>query len=80
LAKPVKDGPYGRCVYHCDNDVVDHQVVDIEFEGGQTAAFTMTAFTKPALQRQTSIFGTHGEIFCDGDHIEVFDFLTEKSV
>lgn len=37
----LRASPYGRCVYHCDNDVVDHQVIAMEFEGGATCAFTM---------------------------------------
>jgi len=41
LLKALQEGPYGRCVYHCDNDVVDHQVVAIEFEGGITTTLTM---------------------------------------
>ena len=40
LLAAFQDGPYGRCVYHCDNDVVDHQIVQIEYEGGISASFT----------------------------------------
>lgn len=74
----LRDGPYGRCVYACDNDVVDHQVVSVEFAGGVTAAFTMTAFAAPA-PRRTQLFGTRGSIDGDGRRITVFDFLTQAT-
>jgi len=74
----LESGPYGRCVYECDNDVVDNQVVNMLFSGGQTATFTMTAFNK-AAHRKTRIFGTRGEIYGDGQMIEVFDFLTDQT-
>jgi predicted dehydrogenase len=41
LLQALQEGQYGRCVYHCENDVVDHQVVAMEFEGGITATLTM---------------------------------------
>lgn len=37
----LKSGPYGRCVYHCDNDVVDHQVVTMELASGASVAMVM---------------------------------------
>ncbi|MBB5080603.1 Gfo/Idh/MocA family protein [Nonomuraea endophytica] len=74
----LRTGPYGRCVYACDNDVVDHQVVNMEFEGGASAAFTMTAFT-PQQHRQTRIFGTHGSIEGDGVLLKVTDFVTGET-
>ena len=37
----LRSGPYGRCVYHCDNDVVDHQVVSMAFPSGVTSTLTM---------------------------------------
>ncbi len=77
ITKALRSGPYGRCVYACDNDVVDHQVVNMIFEDGATAAFTMTAFNMHS-GRMTRIFGTKGVVDGDGSHIKVGDFLTEK--
>lgn len=76
VVKALEEGPYGLCVYNSDNDVVDHQVVNIEYEGGVTAAFTMTAFT-PGMARKTRICGTLGYIDTDFERIDVFDYLTE---
>jgi predicted dehydrogenase len=78
VAAALAEGPYGRCVYHCDNDVVDHQVVSLEFDGGTTASFTLAAFT-PLENRRTKIFGTRGQLTGDGRHIEVYDFLSERT-
>lgn len=39
--KALREGPWGKCVYHCDNDVPDHQVVNILFENGVTATMTV---------------------------------------
>lgn len=63
----LKDGPYGRCVYRCDNDVVDHQVVNFLFDNDITVAFTMSAFTNE-VSRTFKIMGTTGEI--RGDHFK----------
>ena len=59
--KALEEGPYGRCVYHCDNDVVDRQVVNMEFENGGVATFTMTGLSSDFC-RQLKIFGTKGQI------------------
>lgn len=74
----LREGPYGRCVYACDNDVLDHQVVTMQFEGGRTASFTLAAFTE-AGPRRTTLFGTRGELHCDGRTIRVHDFLHDAT-
>jgi len=71
----LREGPYGRCVYDCDNDVVDNQVVAMQYASGLTATFTMTAFT-PMQRRQTRLFGSHGSIDGDGRFLRVTDFRT----
>ena len=41
----LKTGPYGKCVFDCDNDVTDHQTVNMMFENGATANMTMNGFS-----------------------------------
>lgn len=64
LKAAIKDGPYGRCVFYCDNNVVDHQMVQMVFENGVKASFTMMAFSSDD-GRKVSFFGTLGEIKLD---------------
>jgi len=60
-AESLKSSPYGRCVWRCDNDVVDHQSLVIEFEDGSTATHNMVGGSaRPS--RSIHILGTHGEI------------------
>ena len=55
------DNPYGRCVWKCDNDVVDHQSVAIEFADGVSATLNMIGGSaKPT--RSLHLVGTKGEI------------------
>ncbi|MBE7011676.1 MAG: Gfo/Idh/MocA family oxidoreductase [Ruminococcaceae bacterium] len=78
VLEALKRGPYGKCVYACDNDVVDHQVVNLEFEDGCTVSLTMNAFNKGG--RYTRIFGTKGEIYADMEEgtIDIYSFATKE--
>ena len=81
VMEALQSGPYGRCVYRCDNDVVDHQVVNLELEDGVTINFTMCAFTKECA-RQIRIMGTKAEIIGDMEKntIEVLPFVGKKEL
>lgn len=61
LAVALHDGPYGRCVYHCDNDVADHQVVSLRFANEVVANLTVSGFTRENT-RTIHLMGSHGEI------------------
>ena len=69
VLKALQETDYGLCVFHANNDVVDHQVVNMEFEGGATVSFTMNAFN--AGGRYTRIFGTKGELFANASDPQI---------
>ncbi|XP_076042017.1 putative oxidoreductase YteT [Oratosquilla oratoria] len=82
LEEALQKGPYGKCVYDTDNDVCDNQVVNFEFENGATCALSMVAHTEMARGRQTTIYGSHGQLSWDGTMktpIRQFDFLTQEA-
>ena len=70
---------YGTCVFQSDNDVVDHQTVNLEYEDGATVSFTMSAFNKGG--RRIRIMGTKGEIEADmgWDYVNLYDFQTMET-
>ena len=59
-----KNNRFARCVYKCDNDVVDHQVTNLLFDDGVTAQLTMTAFSAE-ITRVIKVHLTKGEIVGD---------------
>ena len=61
LLESITTSPYGRCVFACDNDVVDNQTVIMQFENGVTATLKMEAFVKQG-GRDIRFFGTDGEL------------------
>jgi hypothetical protein len=71
------NGPYGRCVYRCDNNVNDHQILSMQFEKDITATFNMEAFTN-YHGRRTRIMGSMGCIVGDENVLTIADFRTDK--
>lgn len=78
VTKALMTGPYGLCVYEAGSDVVDHQVVNIEYVDGSTASISMVAFTEAECARRTVIQGTKGELVGDMKNFTVFDFTTRQ--
>lgn len=80
IVAALTNGPYGRCVYQTDNNVVDHQVVNMEFRNGATAMFSMCGFTHDNT-RIVQIMGTKGDIRGDmlTSSFTVNEFVTKQS-
>ncbi len=79
VAKALRTNDYGLCVYRAGNNVVDHQVVNIQFEGGVQAQLNMNAFNKGG--RFIRIFGTKGELtaYMNKTEIEVYTFADRQT-
>ncbi|MCD7774472.1 MAG: gfo/Idh/MocA family oxidoreductase, partial [Clostridiales bacterium] len=85
--------PYGKCAYKCDNNVVDHQTVTVQFENGATGSHNMTGGCAYS-QRIITIIGSLGEIrgvfedqkftvsyinpTADGDHTDEITDISDK--
>ncbi len=78
ILENLKKGPYGRCVYQCDNDVVDHQVVELEFAGGVTASLSMEGHTSYA-GRRVRVMGSEGDLVGDESDLFISSFKTGET-
>lgn len=67
LRETLKTSPYGRCVFHCDNNVCDNQVTTMEFDNGITATFHLSGFTNK-MHRHIKIMFENGEV--EGDDLD----------
>ena len=78
ILRDLKHTPYDKCVFKNDNDVVDHQVVIMEFANGKTACHTMTAFSQQ-IYRDIKIHGTKAELVgnMENNSIEIRYFTGE---
>lgn len=72
LEKALYDGPYGRCVFRCDNNVVDHQTVHGQMENGISISFSLCAFSRHCY-RTIHVMGTLGELVGELD-TEVLEY------
>jgi predicted dehydrogenase len=79
VMKELRNGPFGRCVYYCDNDVVDHQIVAIEFENGVTASLTVhgvSAWEGRTIRVDGSKATLIGEFLASGEKLWLYDSLS----
>jgi len=80
IKNAITNTQYGKCVFKCDNNVVDHQTVNLLFEDDITVTFGMNAFNKGG--RYIHIMGTEGELNAalDGDApIKFYNFTTSET-
>ncbi len=77
VMQALKTTDFGLCVYQANNDVCDHQVVNLEFEGGVTATFSVNAFNRGG--RYVRIYGTKGELFAHAADTEIQLFTFEDN-
>ena len=76
--RDLLESPYSRCAYKCDNNVVDHQVVNLQFEDDLTISFSMSAFDQRG--RSTAVMGTEGFINTATDESKITVTLYNQGI
>lgn len=78
IDRQLREGPFGRCVYRCDNDVTDNQVVTMQMTDGMLVTLSVNFFTQRDC-RDIDIKLTGGEISCDGVTLRARDFKSRRT-
>ena len=76
IERQLREGPFGRCVYRCDNDVNDYQEVDVTLEGGTRLHICLDGLSLEE-GRITRIEGTEGTLLAQDWHIYLNNILLE---
>ena len=76
IERQLREGPFGRCVYRCDNDVNDYQEVDVTMEDGAQLHICLDGLSLEE-GRITFIEGTEGTLRAQDWHIYWNDILLE---
>ena len=81
ILEAIQTGPYGRCVFACDNNVVDNQIVNMQMENGAALSLTMSAFTSFG-GRTIKVMGTLGDLWGDmhNNKIRICEFGKEPEI
>ena len=81
IREAIQTGPYGRCVFACDNDVVDNQIVNMQMENGAVLSLIMSAFTSFG-GRTIKVMGTNGDLWGDmhNNKIRICEFGKEPEI
>lgn len=81
IMRSLEKTKWGKCVFHSDNNVVDHQFSTVQFDNGLVGTLTMIGFSADG-GRQTHVYGTEGELFLNEQTrtITLHRFGEEKQV
>ena len=76
----ISNSGWGKCVYQTDNNVADHQIVNMEYEDGALVSMTISPFNLGG--RKIRIMGTKGELYGEmrADSVFVSDYQTGNTV
>ena len=73
LEREMREGPYGRCVFRCDNDVEDNGSLLMQMEDGSKATLSIDLFTRRDGRRATFQM-SGGEIELEFDRLKAYSF------
>lgn len=82
MRQAIEVGQFGRCVYRCDNNVVDHQVVTMEMDGGTSVVLVMHGHSheEHRSMRYDGTRATLRGVFADGrSELIIHDHLTGRA-
>jgi len=79
ILQAIQEGPYGRCVYYCNNDQPVSYITNIQFTNDLTATYTLHGMSYRD-GRELRIDGTKGSLkanfYNTGFFLETYDHLT----